>query len=318
MSAIQVITSLKRQLTTTVTDSQSGVITVPIWNQTVSNITVMAMGASAPVVLLSTTELWTNSYSAGDLGPSVIVGSAAFNTFITIATCVWCATTYRQDKITNEGDDHVVELEVSKHYKCEGDVDSQEVGPLDTINANATTTTTPKTRAYYRVEATKRLTGCSGRSIGTTSWRGQFIDAFRVSAHRDDRHREVQSDTCLDYTLHVLTIFWKILFAFVPPARLGQGCACFAVSLICIGIMTALVADLSSHLGCTIGLKDSVTAITVVALGTGIPDALTGRLIAKYDQFGADLSISSVMASNVVTVCLGIGIPWIIGPSRGL
>lgn len=32
-----------------------------------------------------------------------------------------------------------------------------------------------------------------------------------------------------------------------------------------------IVGDLASHFGCTVGLKDSVTAVVFVALGTSVP-----------------------------------------------
>ncbi len=49
------------------------------------------------------------------------------------------------------------------------------------------------------------------------------------------------------------------------------GWACFVVSIIIIGVLTAVIGDLASHFGCTVGLKDSVTAISFVALGTSLP-----------------------------------------------
>ena len=49
------------------------------------------------------------------------------------------------------------------------------------------------------------------------------------------------------------------------------GWACFTVSILGIGLLTALIGDLASGFGCTIGLKDSVTAISFVALGTSLP-----------------------------------------------
>jgi len=38
-----------------------------------------------------------------------------------------------------------------------------------------------------------------------------------------------------------------------------------------IGALTALIGDLAAFFGCSVGLKDSVTAITFVALGTSLP-----------------------------------------------
>ena len=41
--------------------------------------TLMALGSSAPEILLSVIEVIGNSFYTGELGPSTIVGSAAFN-----------------------------------------------------------------------------------------------------------------------------------------------------------------------------------------------------------------------------------------------
>ena len=42
-----------------------------------------------------------------------------------------------------------------------------------------------------------------------------------------------------------------------------------------IGVLTAFIGDLASHFGCTIGLKDAITAISFVALGTSVPGKCT-------------------------------------------
>uniref|UniRef100_A0A1I7XL08 Na_Ca_ex domain-containing protein n=1 Tax=Heterorhabditis bacteriophora TaxID=37862 RepID=A0A1I7XL08_HETBA len=61
---------------------------VRIWNPTVANLTLMALGSSAPEILLSTIEIVGNGFKAGELGPGTIVGSAAFNLFCISAICV--------------------------------------------------------------------------------------------------------------------------------------------------------------------------------------------------------------------------------------
>ena len=61
---------------------------VRTWNATVANLTLMALGSSAPEILLSVIELLSNGWYSGSLGPSTIVGSAAFNLFVIIAVCV--------------------------------------------------------------------------------------------------------------------------------------------------------------------------------------------------------------------------------------
>lgn len=76
--------------------------------------------------------------------------------------------------------------------------------------------------------------------------------------------------------MHFLTVFWKVLFACVPPTEYCHGWACFVVSILIIGMLTAVIGDLASHFGCTIGLKDSVTAVVFVAFGTSVPGKSEG------------------------------------------
>jgi len=61
---------------------------VKIWNDSVANLTLMALGSSAPEILLSITEIVGSGFVAGELGPGTIVGSAAFNLLIISAVCV--------------------------------------------------------------------------------------------------------------------------------------------------------------------------------------------------------------------------------------
>ena len=87
MAAIEVITSQKRMVVTVV-DGVETRFRVLIWNETVANLTLMALGSSAPEILLSIIEIVGNNFEAGELGPATIVGSAAFNMFVIFAICV--------------------------------------------------------------------------------------------------------------------------------------------------------------------------------------------------------------------------------------
>jgi solute carrier family 8 (sodium/calcium exchanger) len=88
MASIQVITSQKREIRKKHPDGTISITTVSIWNETVSNLTLMALGSSAPEILLSIIEVVGKNFQSGDLGPGTIVGSAAFNSFVIIAICI--------------------------------------------------------------------------------------------------------------------------------------------------------------------------------------------------------------------------------------
>ncbi|XP_026082627.1 sodium/calcium exchanger 2-like [Carassius auratus] len=89
MASIEVITSQEKEVTITMPNGETSVATVRIWNETVSNLTLMALGSSAPEILLSVIEVCGHGFVSGELGPSTIVGSAAFNMFVIIGICVW-------------------------------------------------------------------------------------------------------------------------------------------------------------------------------------------------------------------------------------
>jgi solute carrier family 8 (sodium/calcium exchanger) len=79
---------------------------------------------------------------------------------------------------------------------------------------------------------------------------------------------EEKPATCKDYMLHFITFFWKFLFAFVPPTSnqkknyfyekiinnkfniyigIAGGWLCFCVSISIIGMLTAVIGDLATH-----------------------------------------------------------------------
>ena len=83
MEAIEVITSSTRDMPFADKDGNVVTVPVPVWNPTIANLTLMALGSSAPEILLSVIEALKNlGEKAGELGPSSIVGSGAFNLLV--------------------------------------------------------------------------------------------------------------------------------------------------------------------------------------------------------------------------------------------
>ena len=90
MCAIEKITSKTRKIKVASAESETGYVEleVKVWNDTVANLTLMALGSSAPEILLSCIEIVGNKFKAGELGPSTIVGSAAFNLLCITGVCI--------------------------------------------------------------------------------------------------------------------------------------------------------------------------------------------------------------------------------------
>jgi len=139
-------------------------------------------------------------------------------------------------------------------------------------------------------------------------WKEQFPAAFYCSGDAQEQSEASFSD----WVFHGIALFWKTIFAVTPPARLGGGWPCFFWALGMIGAVTAIVGDMAKLLGCCMGIPDGITAITLVALGTSLPDTFASRTAAQHDDC-ADNSIGNVTGSNSVNVFLGLGLPWSVG-----
>jgi len=66
-----------------------------------------------------------------------------------------------------------------------------------------------------------------------------------------------------------------------------KGYPTFVISILAIGLNTALIGDVAGHLGCFIYLKDSVNAIAFVALGTSVPGRTRARGMRCSFEHGA-------------------------------
>lgn len=140
----------------------------------------------------------------------------------------------------------------------------------------------------------------SGHDLSTHSWRQQFIDAMTF---------EEEDPTAM--FMHCLTFPWKIIFACLPPTNYWGGWATFCSSLAAVGAVTFLVGELASMWGCMVGLTDAQVALSIVALGTSMPDTFASITATKLAP-DADAAIGNITGSNSVNVFLGLGLPWVI------
>ncbi|CAK0849696.1 unnamed protein product [Prorocentrum cordatum] len=125
-------------------------------------------------------------------------------------------------------------------------------------------------------------------------------------------------ESCMDKVVHFALFPWKLICACVPPPSFCGGWVCFVTALAVIGLLTALIGDLAEMLGCALlpmlptKSAKAITAVTIVALGTSLPDTFASRASAVQDST-ADASIGNVTGSNSVNVFLGLGLPWMVG-----
>ncbi|KAL3312986.1 hypothetical protein Ciccas_008415, partial [Cichlidogyrus casuarinus] len=149
-----------------------------------------------------------------------------------------------------------------------------------------------------------------GNSEEDPTWAQQFRMAVTIQPDVDEDGKP-QKLSNLDYTMHFISFIWKIIFAVIPPRSYFGAYPTFVVSILMIGVLTAIVEQLATLLGCSASLHTAVTGITLVAVGTSLPDTFASRIAAMQDDY-ADNSIGNITGSNSVNVFLGLGLPWLI------
>lgn len=111
-------------------------------------------------------------------------------------------------------------------------------------------------------------------------WGRLFKKAIMLGPQIED-NIEVDTVTLGEAITHFIVIFWNVLFAFVPPDHWRGGWPAFFVALSFIGIITMVVGEVATLLGCVCGIPSAVTGITLVALGTSLPDTFASMIAAK-------------------------------------
>lgn len=134
-----------------------------------------------------------------------------------------------------------------------------------------------------------------------SKWSDQIGQAFQVK----------KGSSSWQLVLHFFTFFWKVIFSVtIPPVHLLGGWLTLLFSILWIAILTGLMGDVASSFGCSLCWDMHTTSITVVAVGTSLPDLFASRVAAKKDNF-ADDAIGNINGSNAFNVFLGLGFPWL-------
>ncbi len=72
------------------------------------------------------------------------------------------------------------------------------------------------------------------------------------------------------------------------------------------------VVDNSVSIAATLGLSEKLIGMTIIAVGTALPEIITGIIAARKDE--TDLLLGNVSGSNILNLCLLIGIGAVIHP----
>ncbi len=92
-----------------------------------------------------------------------------------------------------------------------------------------------------------------------------------------------------------------------PKWKLGLSLLFTALGLAGIVIGSNFVVDSASFLASAIGVSERVIALTVIALGTSLPELVTTVVAARKGE--TELVLGNILGSNIFNICVVLGIP---------
>lgn len=84
----------------------------------------------------------------------------------------------------------------------------------------------------------------------------------------------------------------------------------FFTSLIWIGVISWVLVENAIAIAAALDVSEVVISLTILAIGTSIPDTIAGVIVARDGR--VDMAISNAIGSNVFNISFALGIPWLI------
>lgn len=92
-----------------------------------------------------------------------------------------------------------------------------------------------------------------------------------------------------------------------PKYKLGKSFLITIIGLISLVIGSQFVVNSASFIASAIGVSDRIIALTVIALGTSLPELVTTIVAAHHKE--TDLIVGDIIGSNIFNICIVMGLP---------
>jgi cation:H+ antiporter len=107
--------------------------------------------------------------------------------------------------------------------------------------------------------------------------------------------------------------FYKEFKQILPSRTLKANSISLIIGLIVLPISAHFLVDSAVNIGAWLGLSDDIIGLTIVAIGTSLPQMATSVVAIQKAQ--DDIAIGNILGSNMYNLLLVIGFPSIINPS---
>lgn len=84
----------------------------------------------------------------------------------------------------------------------------------------------------------------------------------------------------------------------------------FVFSIVCIAALSYVLVEMAVHIAHVLDIPEAIIALTVLAVGTSIPDLFSSAIVAKQGR--GDMAVSNAIGSNIFDILVGLGLPFLI------
>ena len=120
-----------------------------------------------------------------------------------------------------------------------------------------------------------------------------------ISTEVEDAHGEHNR-----LTRHVDTLL-RLLF---PKAE--RYYLVFTASILIIAALSFVLVEMAIHIAHDLNIPEAIIALTVLAIGTSIPDLFSSVIVARQGR--GDMAVSNAIGSDIFDILVGLGLPFLI------
>ena len=238
--------------------------------------TLMAIGSSAPELFVAIIAIFKPG-GHGDIGIGTIVGSALFNLLVIIgAVGLVKNTTLTWQLVMRDLVFYVIGIAALFYVLNNGSVSMLEAGVFV---------------AFYGVYV-----------FAVVKWRRWF----KYKTYDEDPEEE-EDEPKKGLMRLFLPLDWLLDLIFPRPKYYF---VVFFISIAFIGALCWVLVESAIVISHTLDIPEVVIALTVLAVGTSVPDMMSSVIVAKQGRGG--MAVSNGIGSNIFDIFIGLGLPWMV------
>lgn len=84
----------------------------------------------------------------------------------------------------------------------------------------------------------------------------------------------------------------------------------FFLSIVVISLLSWVLVEAGVVVASALGVPEAIIGLTVLAVGTSIPDLLSSLIVARQGK--GDMAVSNAVGSNIFDILVGLGMVWMV------